>query len=97
MQVGLPVAVCGHDHLCASVAVGALEAGHVFDPMGTAETLVGLLPERELGAAEHQTGMSHGKHVLAGRYFWMGGISSSGGSVEWMRKVLQDPPVSYEG
>lgn len=96
VQVGLPVAVCGHDHLCASVAVGALEAGHVFDSMGTAETLVGLLPERELGAAEHQTGMSHGKHVLAGRYFWMGGISSSGGSVEWMRKVLQDPPVSYE-
>lgn len=93
---GLPVAVCGHDHLCASVAVGALQPGHVFDSMGTAETLVGVLPERVLGEAEFRTGMSHGKHVLPGRYFWMGGISSSGGSVEWMRKVIQDPPIPYE-
>ena len=93
---GLTVAVCGHDHLCASVAVGALEPGHVFDSMGTAETLVGILPERKLGEKEFRTGMSHGKHVLPGRYFWMGGISSSGGSVEWMRKIIQDPPIAYE-
>lgn len=93
---GLTVAVCGHDHLCASVAVGALEPGHVFDSMGTAETLVGVLPERKLGEAEFKTGMSHGKHVLPGRYFFMGGISSSGGSVEWMRKVIQDPPIPYD-
>jgi len=93
---GLTVAVCGHDHLCASVAVGALQPGHVFDSMGTAETLVGVLPERKLGEAEFRTGMSHGKHVLPGRYFWMGGISSSGGSVEWMRKIIQDPPIPYD-
>jgi len=93
---GLTVAVCGHDHLCASVAVGALQPGHVFDSMGTAETLVGVLPARKLGEAEYRTGMSHGKHVLPERYFWMGGISSSGGSVEWMRKMIQDPPIPYD-
>jgi sugar (pentulose or hexulose) kinase len=27
--------------------------------------------------------------------YWMGGLSSSGGSVEWLRSALGDPELSY--
>jgi len=93
---GISVAVSGHDHVCASLATHAVEPGKVYDSMGTAETLVGTLYERELGQEEFDSGLSYGRHVVKDRLFWMGGISASGGSVEWLRSQLGDPPLSYE-
>jgi sugar (pentulose or hexulose) kinase len=91
------VAIAGHDHVCASLSVGAVTPGIVFDSMGTAETLVGMLSERPLGEAEYATGLSYGCHVVPNRYFWMGGISSAGGSVEWLRSKLSNTELmSYE-
>ena len=37
----------GHDHVCAALAVGAIHPGTVYDSMGTAETLVGTLEEKD--------------------------------------------------
>lgn len=93
---GVQVAIAGHDHVVASLSVGAVTPEVVYDSMGTAETMVGTFPERELGRKEYESGLSYGCHVAEGRMFWMGGNASSGGSVEWMRGVLGDPELSYE-
>ena len=93
---GIPVAISGHDHVCAALAVGAVAPGVVYDSMGTAETLVGTMPEQKLGKREFDAGISFGCHVAKDRYFWMGGNSSSGGSIEWLRQQLSEPALSYE-
>lgn len=93
---GMPVAIAGHDHVVAALAVGAITPGVIYDSMGTAETLVGTLEEKPLGRKEYEAGLSFGCHVAKGRYFWMGGNSSSGGSVEWLRTQLGEEPISYE-
>ncbi|HEU5138347.1 MAG TPA: FGGY family carbohydrate kinase, partial [Bacillales bacterium] len=49
-----PVAVSGHDHVCAALAVGAVHPGVVFDSIGTAETLVGTLNDWNLKEKEFQ-------------------------------------------
>jgi sugar (pentulose or hexulose) kinase len=94
LPMGVPVAIAGHDHLCAAFAVGAVEQGGVFDSAGTAESLVGTLDTVELNPAAFDSGLSYGCHVAPERYYWMGGISASGGSVEWLRAQLGD--LSYE-
>jgi sugar (pentulose or hexulose) kinase len=96
LAAGTPVAIAGHDHVAAALAVGAIAPGVVYDSMGTAETLVGTFQERPLGKAEFASGMSYGCHIASGRYFWMGGNSSSGGSIEWLRGLLADDALSYE-
>lgn len=93
---GIPVVIGGHDHVCAALAVGAIHPGTVYDSMGTAETLVGTLEEKELGEREFRSGLSFGCHIAPGRYFWMGGNPASGGSVEWLRPMLSDDTLSYE-
>ena len=90
------VAIAGHDHVAAALAVGAIRPGAVYDSMGTAETLVGTLDARALTRDDYASGLSFGVHIAPGRYFWMGGQSSSGGSVEWLRDLLGDPALSYE-
>ncbi|MGZ9584816.1 FGGY-family carbohydrate kinase [Paenibacillus marinisediminis] len=90
------VAIGGHDHVCASLAVGAIQPGEVFASMGTAETLVGMMNPRELGQAEFDTGLSYGFHVIPGYQFWMGGNPASGGAVEWLRKQLADEALGYD-
>jgi xylulokinase len=92
---GIPVAVCGHDHVCAAFAVGATEPGVVFDSMGTAETLIGALPQRELTEDDYHIGLQYGCHVAHDRGYWMGSLSTSGGSVEWLRSFLGGTPISY--
>ncbi len=93
---GTPVAIGGHDHLCAAVAVGAHRPPVVFDSMGTAESLLGTLPRQELGVAEFESGLSYGRHVVGDRYYWLGGLAAAGGSIEWMRRQLAEPPLQYE-
>ncbi len=92
---GVPVAVCGHDHVCGAFAAGAIEPGTVFDSMGTAEALIGSLPHAPLGLPEYEFGLTFGCHVARDRNYWMGGLSTSGGSVEWLRGLLSDPALTY--
>ncbi|HMM28646.1 MAG TPA: FGGY family carbohydrate kinase [Aggregatilineaceae bacterium] len=94
LPVGAPVAVAGHDHLCAALGVGAVTERQAFDSMGTAEVLLGALERRDLTRAEFESGLSFGAHVVPERGYWLGG-SMSGGSVEWLRTPLGSPPISY--
>ncbi|NMB25872.1 MAG: carbohydrate kinase [Firmicutes bacterium] len=92
----VPVAISGHDHSCAALAVGATTPGIVYDSMGTAESLMGTLKEGPLGEAEYSSGLTFGCHVLPGHMFWMGGQSNAGGSVEWLRGILSPSPLNYD-
>ncbi|MFW6007599.1 MAG: FGGY-family carbohydrate kinase [Halanaerobiales bacterium] len=93
---GIPVCVSGHDHVCAAFATGAVKPGIVFDSMGTAETLMGTLKARELDDRDYNSGFSYGCQVVKNKYFWMGGISASGGSIEWLRKILDREELTYK-
>lgn len=97
LPAGIPVAVSGHDHVCGALAAGAVEPGVVFDSMGTAEVLIGVFPDRcPLSEPDFRSGLMVGCHVMDGYRYWMGGLSASGGSVEWIRSHLADPPLSYD-
>lgn len=91
----VPVAISGHDHSCAALAVGATTPDIVYDSMGTAESLMGTLDEGPLGETEYNSGLTFGCHVLPGYMFWMGGQSNAGGSVEWLRAILSRAPLDY--
>lgn len=92
---GTPVSVAGHDHVCGALAVGAIRPGLVFDSIGTAEALFGALEARALGEREWQSGLAYGCHVVNDALYWMGGLSASGGSLEWLRAQLGEEPLSY--
>jgi xylulokinase len=55
-----------------------------------------MLPERTLTREDYETGFSYGLHLVKNAMFWMGGVSASGGSVEWFRSLLSDKALSYE-
>lgn len=98
LAAGAPVAVAGHDHVCAmfaAQALGGMQAAPVFDSIGTAEALSGVFPERPLGVADFQAGFAFGVHSAPGSLYWMGGLSASGGSIEWLRSILGEAPLSY--
>jgi sugar (pentulose or hexulose) kinase len=95
LPAGIPVAVCGHDHVCGALAAIAGDDQTLFDSMGTAEALLGVYDRRPLDIEEFSSGLSFGCHVVPGMNYWMGGLSSSGGSLEWLRSILGDPPLTY--
>jgi xylulokinase len=96
LSPGTPVGIAGHDHVCAAFAVGAAVPGTAFDSMGTAEALVGAIGARVLGQPAYNSGLTYGPHVVPDLGYWMGGLSAAGGSVEWFRALLSDPPLPYE-
>lgn len=95
VQPGVPVAISGHDHVLAALAVGVDHPGPVLNSMGTAETLVGVVADRPLTKFDFDSNLNFGRHVVNGMLFWMGGPPSSGSAIEWMRTRLGDPPLSY--
>lgn len=96
LEKKVPISIAGHDHVCAALAVGAIKPGIVFDSMGTAETLMGTLENFQSNKEQFNSGMSFGCHIVDDKYFWMGGLSASGGSIEWIRKLLDEPSLSYQ-
>lgn len=95
LRAGITVCLAGHDHVCASLTIGKPEGGNVYNSMGTAETLVGSFNARALSMADFQSGLAFGLHPLPEHMFWMGGHSASGGSVEWLRNLLDTGDMSY--
>jgi len=89
---GLPegTAVCsgGHDHICGSFGLGLTEAGDALDSMGTAEGIVLILDKLNLSTDVTTRSIAQGIHVIPNRYYSMGGVTFSGGSVDWIRQIL---------
>lgn len=96
LTAGIPVAVCGHDHVTAAFAMNVISPGRVFNSMGTAEILLGALPERALTVGDFHSGLLYGCHVANGCGYWLGSLSASGGSVEWLRAQFGQEPLSYD-
>lgn len=90
------VAVSGHDHTCAALAVGADGTDDVYASIGTAEVLLGNFKSRELSIEDYDTGLSYGPHIIPGRMTWLGSIQAAGGSIEWMRSIISDDAMDYE-
>lgn len=83
---GTPVFVGGHDHFCAALACGALSPDVGLVSFGTAEAFtVGwqakVNPKKSLG-------FGVGPHVLEGHSYMLGGIYVSGGSINWLKNLL---------
>jgi sugar (pentulose or hexulose) kinase len=95
LPAGIPVSIAGHDHICAALAVGATRPGVVLDSMGTAEVLCGAFAEKPLGEAELKAGFSFGCHTAPGQFYWMGGLSTSGGALEWLSGLWPGRGLSY--
>lgn len=93
---GTPVAVAGHDHVCALPATGIVAPGPILDSIGTAESLLGVIDGLEIGDKEFESGLAIVPHVVAGRYCWLGGLSAAGASLEWLRALLSDGSLSYD-
>ena len=89
----MPAAVCGHDHICAALAVGMSDPGTVVDSVGTAESMLGVLDSPELGTRGFESGLKIVPHVLPNRFCWLGGTRSAGGAIDWIRNALGESPV----
>jgi xylulokinase len=88
---GLPtsvqVAVGGHDHVCAALALGVTQPGDLLNSMGTAEALFLPLARPLTDPALGRQGYSQGAHV-AGQYYVFGGLYTSGACVDWFRESM---------
>lgn len=93
LPVGAPVAVSGHDHICAALAVGMVNPGSVVDSVGTAESMLGVLDSPELGPKGFESGLKIVPHVLSNRFCWLGGTRSAGGAIAWLTGVIGGAPV----
>lgn len=91
-ETGLPkgLAVCsgGHDHLCAALGLGVTEPGEIFDSMGTAEAIVVTLTAPKSSIEIAKQGIAQGIHVVPDRYYALSGLYLSGGSIDWVRRIL---------
>lgn len=92
IPAGTPVAVSGHDHLCAASRAGPDD---IFDSIGTAEVIIGSYPSRRLTTDDFDSGLLSGCHVIPDRNYWLGSLSASGGSIEWLRGLLSSSVLSY--
>ncbi len=91
---GTPVAVGGHDHICAALAAGVVEPGRVLDSSGTVEAMLTALDAPALDYAT-SNGMSCGCHTARERYYLIGGLMS-GAIVDWLARQFarDDSPAA---
>ena len=91
-ETGLPttvqVAAGGHDHVCGALAVGVTQPGLMLNSMGTAEAIFLPLEKPLLDLAMGQQGYTQGAHVVAGQYYVLIGLYTSGACVDWLREIM---------
>ena len=86
---GIPVVVCGHDHVCGVFGAGATKPGEVVDSIGTAEACLLTLHTPPLNEAVYDLNLLVGRHVLPGRFYLAATLPESGGAVDWMLHLLE--------
>lgn len=95
---GIPVAIAGHDHICAAFGLLYENREGICDSAGTSETYVGILKNclniKKTGFLK-ESGLLYGPFADEG-YFYMANIPSSGHSIEWFRKKMQMQELDYE-
>ncbi|MEU4603295.1 FGGY family carbohydrate kinase [Kribbella sp. NPDC023972] len=104
---GIPVVLCGHDHLVGAWAAGVREPGQVADSLGTAEAVITPSRAPVLDDVLRREGISTGWYV-DGRYGCaISGNGAAGGLVEqrlvaldrdytWLNAVLDEVDAPSE-
>lgn len=93
--IEIPVAIAGHDHICAAYGLLHGKKDAVCDSAGTSETYIGVIDKLPRQGFRNDTGVLYGPFV-GGGWFYMANVPSSGHSVEWFRKKMQLNELSYE-
>ncbi len=78
----------GHDHVCGALGVGVTQPGEMLNSMGTAEAIFIPLRQPITDPLMGRQGYTQGAHVVAGHYYVLGGLYTSGANVEWLREIL---------
>jgi xylulokinase len=97
---GVPVVLCGHDHLVGAWAAGVREPGQVADSLGTAEAVITPSPGLVLDDQLRQQGISMSWYVDGLHGCAVSGNGAAGGLVEqrlaslgrdytWLNSVLE--------
>lgn len=86
---GIPVVVCGHDHVCGVFGAGATKLGEVVDSIGTAEACLLTLHSPPLNEAVYELDLLVGRHVVPGSFYVATTLPESGGAVDWMLRLLE--------
>ena len=86
LPLGIPVCICGHDHICAAYGAGTLENGEVLLSMGTAQVMI--TSAKELSPQAVETGLSFGPAPAGEGYTCLGSIQSAGASLNFWKKLL---------
>jgi len=89
------VGIGGHDHVCAAYAVLNDDTDRICNSVGTAETFLGIDEHLSISEDHYNSGMIYGPYVNGKDCFWMANISSSGQSIEWFRKNIQQIQIGY--
>jgi len=87
----MPCVLGGHDHLCASLAVGAWQPGTIVDSSGTAGAVLALLPAFHTSPEAAAGGFACYAHVLPDLYVLKAGLKLTGGAVDWLARQLAGP------
>mgnify|MGYP000126744368 CR=1 FL=1 len=90
---GIPVVVGGHDHHCASLAVGAVTPERVLDSTGTAETVLALSDRFRPDPALLYSGIAQCRSLDPRRVALFASLPASGGLLAWVVADLLDRPA----
>ncbi len=91
---GTAVVTGGHDHICASFAVGAFKPGALMDSTGTSESLILTIPKVLTSAEMCRQNFAQECHVVANRYGGLAGFPVSGYLVEWVNRLLEHGDIA---
>jgi xylulokinase len=89
LDEGVRVVTGGHDQMCASLAVGAFEPGHLLDSTGTSESLVLTVAEALPSAEVMRQSLAQECHVVRDRYAILAHFPVAGYAVEWLNRLLE--------
>ncbi|WP_152192762.1 FGGY-family carbohydrate kinase [Georgenia satyanarayanai] len=93
LRAGTPVVVAGHDHPVGAWAAGVRAPGGVADSVGTAESVVRVLPERPDPAAVAAAGMSLVRTVEGRHEALVAGSGTAGAALAWWAEQVGGFPA----
>jgi xylulokinase len=93
---GTPVATGGHDHICASFAVGAHKSGSLLDSTGTSESLILTVSEMLHSPEMCRYNFAQECHVVEDRYAVLAGFPVAGYGIEWLNRVMEHGEVTRD-
>lgn len=84
----ISVAICGHDHMCGSVAVGLTKEDQMLNSTGTTEGLLIVSKNSYVNDEFYNAKISNGIHVLNGLNTLYASLPSAGYAIEWYKNIF---------